>query len=91
MTKYEEFYHYNLDPKRIKREKKYFIAFVVAAVLFILFVKACYLNFPTSKIVGIPVFNLLVWGIIIGHYLLFTVYLGNKMYDIKGEKDKGLL
>lgn len=91
MTRYEEFYHYNLEPKRIKREKTYFIAFCIAAIVFILIVKACYLNFPTSKVGGIPVFNLLVWGVIMSHYLIFTIYLGFKMYDIKGEKEKDLL
>lgn len=85
MNRNEEFYHYNLDPKRIKREKKYYIVWAILVAMFIIFVKMCYSNFPTSKIGGIPVFNLLVWGIIFGHYFIFTLYFGSKMLDLEYE------
>lgn len=90
MDKQELFRYYITDPERIKREKGYFIQYLIAGALYIASIFYIYANFPTGTIAQIPIFCWFAWSVIWIHYFYFTVYKGAEMLKLKDERERGL-
>lgn len=86
----EMFEHYVVNDDYNRRERTYFTHYFIAFVAYLCIVGACYMNFPTKSLGGVPIICLIVWVTIIAHYFYFTVYRGKKLYDLEGEKELGL-
>ena len=82
------FYRYILDPQMRAREKKYFIMYLIIGIAFLLFVVSMYGNFPKGFLWGIPVIAILCWLIIGVHYILFIVFGGAWVVDLKNNTDE---
>lgn len=82
-----EFYIKNVEKNR--RQKIYAVLTLIIGILFELLVYYMHANFPNSLVGGIPVFAVIVWSLIVIHYVVFLLIGGSWALDLKNDELQG--
>ncbi|GHU64470.1 hypothetical protein AGMMS49983_10240 [Clostridia bacterium] len=85
-TEQEIFEHYITDPAMLKRERRYMLQYAILCALYLTFVLYCYYDFPMQRIVGVPLFCILVWIFNATQYFAFVWNRGGAALGLKGDK-----
>ncbi len=72
----KRFEYYIKDPERIRREKIYAVLTLIIGIAFEILVYYMHVSYPRILIGGIPVFALMVWTLIVVHYIVFLIWGG---------------
>ena len=82
----EKYEFYITNSEKNRRQKIYAVLTLIIGVLFELLVYYMHVSFPNSLIGGIPVFAVIVWSLIVIHYVVFLVIGGSWALDLKNDE-----
>lgn len=79
----EKFLYYIKNTERIQREKIYTGLTFVIGIAFEILVYFMHVSYPDSLFGGIPVIALIIWTLVVLHYVGFLYFGGTWMLGIK--------